>query len=317
MERIAIIDLGTNTLTLLVANVQTDPHLTILHDEACVVRLGEGLNKNSKFLPGAMDRTFSALTHFKTVLEQHACTRIIAIGTAGFRQASNATEFIARVKNKLQIPITVISGEREAELIYAATKRDFENIVPLPRLTVDIGGGSTEFIFDNGKSLVAKSIPFGSVKLTEQFLAGDPPSHAEIKQLDKHIFEQLENMSHELANVPTAQRGSKPSLIATAGTATTLAAMAQRLAVYDPKKVHQSQLSQLVLQEIAERIGAIPTHERQKLPGMTPLRADVIVAGARLLLATALYFDADTLWISDRGLRYGILYDFLDSRKQA
>ncbi len=310
-EPVAIIDLGTNTLILLVVSVQPDFTFTLLHDEACVVRLGEGINKNKKFLPAAMDRAFSALAHFKTVIDQQTCKRVIAIGTAGFRNATNAPEFIERVKNELQIPITVISGEHEAELIYAATKRDFQNLTP-PQLTVDIGGGSTEFIFDDGKTFAAKSIPFGSVKLTEQFLTNDPPTSEEIQRLDNHIFEHLKKMTQELSTTPSAQSGTKPTIIATAGTATTLAAMHQHLNIYDPKKVHQSQLSQLELKKIAALLAAMPIRERQQLPGLTPLRADVIVAGARLLLAIATYFDTETLWISDRGLRYGILYNLLD-----
>lgn len=298
---LAVIDIGTNTVILLVAEVRDDHSYRVMHDEARVVRLGEGIHQNPFFLPEAMERAFAALSDFKKKADSFGCGRVIAVGTAGCRNARNAEEWIARVNNELGFQIEVIDGEREAELVFRAAKADFADL-PLPLLILDIGGGSTEFIIEEtGKPRFSVSLPFGSVKLTENFLKGDPPAPEELAALEAYVDERL----------VTLPRILPPSLVATAGTATTIAALVQELISYDPEKVHGSVVTRAQLGRLSADLEGMPFSDRKKLPCLEPKRADVIVAGARILNAVCGRFGVTEFRVSDRGLRYGILLDEL------
>lgn len=300
-RRVAVLDLGTNTLILLIAEIR-GKNFTVLHDEARVVRLGEGIQHNQYFLPQAMDRAVRTLRDFKTIIEHFNCESVRAVGTAGFRNAHNADEFIHRVRDETGIEIKVITGDTEADLIFAAAQADFPDL-PRPLLVLDIGGGSTEFIFatdDGSKS--ATSLPFGSVKLTEKFIATDPPTTDEIQNLVVAIQKQLSELN----------KNPRPAaLVATAGTATTLQALALGLLHYDPAQVHGSILKTERLKELILKLEALTFDERKVLPCLEPKRADVIVAGARILLTVCEYFGMVEIHISDRGLRYGVLRELL------
>lgn len=296
--RTAFLDLGTNTLILLIAEIRPDKTYDVLHDEARVVRLGEGIHKNKFFLPDAMDRAYAALADFKAKIAELGCEDTVAVGTAGFRNAANAADFMSRVWAGLGLEIQIISGEKEAELIHTAALADFRDL-PLPRVVLDIGGGSTEFIIEeHGKPVHAVSLPFGSVKLTENFLATDPPTSQELGALAAFLEKNL-------AGLPRLNGAT--TLIATAGTATTLAALAQNLKKYDAHKVHASILELDRLRKLAAQLALEPLALRQKRPCLELKRADVIVAGAEILKAVAACFGATRITVSDRGLRYGLL----------
>lgn len=303
--KLAIIDIGTNTVILLIAEIHADHSYHILHDEACITRLGEGIHQNPAFLESGMERTFAALRNFKTTIDHHDCDSVIAVGTAAFRNAKNAAVFITRLQNELQIPVKVISGEKEADLIFQATTVDFKNL-PRPLWVVDIGGGSTELIGDDGEKIDAVSLPFGSVKLTERFIRSDPPTENEIQNLQRFLRDELKNNFIGWTRGPTPTTNSI-NLIATAGTATTLCALAQNLVKYDPAKVHGAQMDKKSLFDLRNRLQNISFKERSVLPCLEPLRADVIVAGAHILSEVVEYFGVEKFWVSDRGLRYGIL----------
>lgn len=296
--RAAFLDLGTNTIILLIVEIHVDGSHVVLHDEMRVVRLGEGIHKNAFFLAEAMDRAYLILAEFKDKIGSFSCEKIIAVGTAGFRNATNAEDFIARVQKGLGLEIQIISGEKEADLIHLAVLADFCDL-PLPRVVLDIGGGSTEFIIEeDDRPVRAMSLPFGSVKLTENFIATDPPIVEELTNLRAFLKSQLTTLSLVEGEV---------TLIATAGTATTLAALAQNLKAYDADKVHGSILNVSRLYELSERLAKTPLAERQKWPCLEPRRADIIVAGTEILKAVAEYFRVSHIIVSDRGLRYGLL----------
>jgi exopolyphosphatase/guanosine-5'-triphosphate,3'-diphosphate pyrophosphatase len=296
---VAVVDIGTNTIILLVAEVREGGLFRVLHDEARVVRLGEGIHQTPLFLPEAMARAFAALSDFKTTADGLGCKRVIAVGTAGFRNARNADEFIARVARELGIEIDVIDGEHEADLVFKAAKADFADLSQ-PFLVLDIGGGSTEFIIEAADHpRFATSLPFGSVKLTENFLHGDPPTRSELVALDAYL-------TGELAVLPNI---APPSLVATAGTATTVAALVQELISYDPEKVHGSVVTVPQLANLMGKLESVPFSDRKKWPCLEPKRADVIVAGARILNAVCARFGVNEFRVSDRGLRYGVLLE--------
>lgn len=297
-KKIAVLDLGTNTVLLLIAEVFADSSYKVIHDEGEVVRLGEGIHHEPRFLPQAMQRTEALLTRYRKIIDQHHCDKILAVGTAGFRRAQNACEFCQQIKDRVGITIDIISGEEEARLIHLAARGDFSEL-PNPLLVLDIGGGSTEFIFENHeREIKAISLAFGVVRLTERFLHSDPPGTHEIQQLEKYVNDELKTLSPVI--YPRC-------LVATAGTPTTLCALAQGLLQYDASRVHGQNLSRLKIEELSKQLLALPLAQRSKIACLPEKRADVIVAGVQILLCVMRYFGLDDVKVSDHGLRYGVL----------
>lgn len=297
----AIIDIGTNTTMLLIVETNSDsPHKT-LHDECRITRLGEGLSQNPVFLPAAMQRCLEALKDYKKILHEYLCDSCHVVGTAAFRQAKNAKEFIRQVDDELHFKIKILSGEEEARLIHLACAKDFSHLKK-PILVVDIGGGSTEFIFDDGKKIQALSLPFGVVKLTEQFLHSDPPTDSEMAQLESFLKKQITE------NFKSFTNRKKISIIATAGTPTTLKALELGLHEYNASLVHGQPLMRNDVDKIFLELKNLPQSERAKLPCLPEKRADVILAGTVILLTVLDELQLKKFWVSDRGLRFGVLY---------
>jgi len=303
-NKIAIIDIGTNTLILLIARL-TGSKMQVLHDEAIITRLGQGISQNHFFISEAMARTLAALKKFKAICDHQKVSKIIAVGTAACRNAANANVFLNNVKKECGFKVKVISGEDEAEATFSAASRDFKkNKI----IVVDIGGGSTEIIESlSTNKKTAISLPIGSVKLTEQYIRHDPIQDEEYQILEKGIDLVLQDEMDSLFE----ENYERHTLIATAGTAATLATLDRKLKKYVPEKVHGYELTQAHLQKIIVTLKALSVKDRTKLPGMEPLRADVILAGSLLLSKILTYFSKESCLVSDRGLRYGVLYQYL------
>ncbi|MBI2341041.1 MAG: Ppx/GppA family phosphatase [Deltaproteobacteria bacterium] len=305
----AVIDIGTNTLILLVAEPQKKG-IKVLHDESVITRLGQGLINNHFFLPEAMRRTMAVLSRFKKICEAHKVKKISAVGTAAFRHAANASVFIDKVKKECGFKIDVISGEEEARYTFYAAWKDFGG-GGKKLIVVDIGGGSTEIITGplspkKPHPGTAISLGLGTVRLTEQYGQSDPLSKNDFDRLLKVIQNGLKD---ELDGFyPPVFEPQKCLLVATAGTATTLAAMRRQMTVFNPAKVHGTTLTKDNIQKLIELVAPKTVKERQKLPGLEPLRADVILSGALLLNEILNYFRQKSAVISDRGLRYGVFY---------
>lgn len=305
----AIIDIGTNTLILLVAK-PVRKSIEVLHDEAVITRLGQGLSDNHFFLPEAMKRTLDVLKKFRAKCTEMKVGKIVAVGTASFRTAANADVFINRVKKECGFKITVLSGEAEAKNIFTAAHKDFgDNHDKL--IVVDIGGGSTEIITGPvPKKKAAEtviSLPFGSVRLTELYVHSDPISDEDFLRLSNAIQNGLKDNLNDF--YPPTFLPQKAALVATAGTATTLLALDKKMKIYKPKAIHGARLKKEKLADLIELLKSKSVAERQKLPGLEPLRADVILAGAILLNEILAYFKQTEAIISDRGLRYGVFFD--------
>lgn len=300
----AIIDIGTNTTLLLIAEIGSDQSYKILHDECRITRLGEGLNKPDStphFLPEPLERCLNALRDYKKILGKFQCADCHVVGTAAFRQAKNADDFVKRVKKELDLNVKIICGEEEAQLIHLACVQDFPHIEK-PILVIDIGGGSTEFILDDCKNIREISLPFGVVKLTEQFLFSDPPTENEMKNLKKFLKKEINQ------NVRPLISAQKPSVIATAGTPTTLKALALNLNKYDATQVHGKSLTRSEVEKIFLELKNLPFAKRAQLPCLPEKRADVILAGTAILITILDELQLEKFWVSDRGLRFGILY---------
>ena len=294
----AAIDLGTNTALLLIGKVE-EGKIQVVADIAELPRIGEGLGSASKISPQALQRTIDVLKNYRKICEQHGVTKVAAITTAAVRKAENRNEVLQGIQNETGFVFEMISGEEEARLCYLSAAHDFGEKI----LVLDIGGGSTEFMTVQ-KDFIAKSIPFGTVVLNEKFLNTIPPTQSSIELLREHLIEQLQN------NIdPQLYQAQSLTLIATAGTPTSLAAVHLQLAEYDHDKVHGLKLSLETIQNLNKRLSTMTLAELKQVSGLHPKRADVIVAGGIILESAMQHLGYAELTVSDHGLRYGLFLD--------
>jgi exopolyphosphatase/guanosine-5'-triphosphate,3'-diphosphate pyrophosphatase len=297
--RLATIDIGTNTTLLLVADV-SDGTVQVLAERAEITRLGRGIGADGGLGRPGIERTLAVLADYAAVARAHGAS-IHAIGTEGLRRAANARDFLEPAASILGAPVEVIDGEREAALTFLAAERSFPNEAKGTTVVIDIGGGSTEIIVARtGRMEFRRSLPMGSVRLTEKHIRNDPAGATEIEAVNTEI-------ALHLANVPFP--AGPATLIGSAGTVTTLAAMSLGLASYDPARVHGHRLTQVALGQQIQRLVASTQVERETMAGLDPKRADVILAGACILQQIALAAHAPDILVSDRGIRWGLLFE--------
>ncbi len=299
-HRLAGLDLGTNTFLLLIADVNANT-LTPLFEKETVVRLGKGVDANGNLNAEAMQRGLACLHEYAKSAREHGCEKILAVGTSALRDAKNREEFLQIAKQETGIAINVISGETEARLTYRgalSNKRD----LPAPLAILDIGGGSTEVVLGAHEQIAsARSADIGSVRLTERLLKHDPVQAEEAHAFRAHAEQVMR------ATWPASELKNVASVVGTAGTITTLAAMAQGLMQYEPERIDRYTLSLTKLNQIAATLTRLPIAERKKLPGLNPARADVILAGALLLERFMNIYGFEKIVVSNRGLRHGVL----------
>jgi exopolyphosphatase/guanosine-5'-triphosphate,3'-diphosphate pyrophosphatase len=302
--RLATIDVGTNTTLLLVAEA-AGGEVRVLEEAAEITRLGRGIGRNGEVGLGeeGIARTLEVLRGYAAAIRKHGA-RVFAIGTEALRRAPNAQAFLGPAAEILGAPIEVIGGEREAELTFTAAVTSFPQLRPRPFVVIDIGGGSTEVIVSEGGEVRSRvSLSLGSVRLTEQFVKHDPPEAAETAAIEAALG---------LGDLPArASDGQRFELCGTAGTVTTLAAMAQDLGSYDPARVHGYRLLAADLDAQVARLGRSTQAEREGMAGLDPRRADVIYAGACILRAFVRRLDVPAVLVNDRGIRWGLLYEAL------
>lgn len=293
------IDIGTNTILLLVAEVESGKVQRVLDDQVRVVRLGQAVDKNRQFHPDAMARAMDCFREYAEILKKYPGVDVRAVATSGSRDAQNSAEFFAQVKKETGIAIRVISGEEEAMLSFCGALpvnvKDPENIAVL-----DIGGGSTEVVgLSSSGGLVRYSFDVGCVRLNERFLKSDPPEEEQVQNLREFV-------KAELAAQPEifeALKGRR--LLGVAGTATYLAAASLGLREFDPEKVDGSTVSAKHIHALIGRFRMMNTEQRLGIGGMDRGRADVIVSGALILEEVLHAVGLKELQVSVRGLRYG------------
>ncbi len=297
-ERVASIDMGTNTFLLLIAEVGEKGFTPLLEQET-IVRLGEGVQKDNVLSQEAMDRGIQTLTSYMEQCRKMAAQKVFAVGTSALRDAKNSETFVKMVKEKLNLSIEIISGEEEAQLSFLAVTRDLNN-AEQSILVVDVGGGSTEFILGKNDGITQwVSLPMGSVRYTERFLNSDPVREGEWEELEKEIRKFL-------TEVP---RPRQPfSMVAVGGTATTLASVEQGLDQFVYEKIHHFILKREVLKNQLDLYRSRTIEERKKIPGLSPARADVILAGGAIFYQTMIELDCPSVLVSAHGVRYGLLY---------
>lgn len=292
--KLASLDLGSNTFLCLVSEVQNQKITKIYSDEVEMVRLGQGLSTSKKFHPDALVRAKNTLTNFRKTLDREKPEAILAMATSAARDAENQEELFKICKD-LNIPLEIIPGDKEAEITYRGGVSGLTTAGS--RLVVDIGGGSTEFIFgEDQKILVGKSLDIGCVRLTEKFISAQPTTKEEIDKLQKFIREQLQQI---IKLAPSAPK----EILAVAGTPTTIAQV--ELGGFDPAKIDGYILNQQGLQTWLDKLTPMSVAEKIAL-GYPEGRADVIIVGVITLLETLKAFNLKELAVSTRGVRYGV-----------
>lgn len=273
--RVAAIDCGTNSIRLLIADVQGENFREVIR-EMEIVRLGQGVDQTGEFHPDAIARTLAAVDKFALEITRRGVEKIRFCATSATRDATNRDLFIEGVKSRLGIAPDVISGEEEARLSFAGATKDLTDSLA-PFLVIDIGGGSTEFVIGNRNVESAKSVNIGCVRMAERHLKSDPATISEIESARKDIQTAITE-ANQVVDIKSAK-----SLIAVAGTATTVAAAALDLPQYDRYAIHLSRISATKTHEVSEMFLKMNRSQRAALGYMHPGRVDVIGAGSLVL----------------------------------
>jgi len=296
MKKIAAIDIGTNTALLLVAEVtQLNEILPVVQEEK-IVRLGQGVDRNKNLNSQAIARTLAAIRGQIKIATDLGVEQILISGTSAVRDAANREILLAAIKNDFGITMQVLSGDEEAELTYfgALSNKNLQRNISV----VDIGGGSTEFIFGTQKKIeYSASLNIGSVRLTERLVGNDPITEAEYNSIRRAVKEQFTSLKSFDAG----------QLVGIAGTITTLAAMHLQMDIYDSSKIDKSLLTISQVEKIVSDLKMKTLSQRKKIPGLKPERADVILAGALILLEVMQHFKFKQTLVSDRGVRFGLI----------
>jgi exopolyphosphatase/guanosine-5'-triphosphate,3'-diphosphate pyrophosphatase len=298
--RVAVVDIGTNSTRLLVADVDGDGQLTELERRSVVTRLGQGVDASGALAPEAMQRVFDTLADYRALIDEHGAERTTAVLTSAVRDAANGPEFTARVREEYGLDARTIPGEEEARLTFLGATSERPDDAPGPAVVIDIGGGSTEFVVGDGRDLIFHvSTQAGVVRHSERHVHSDPPAPEELNALRREVRSIFE------AEVPAGVRERTRAAIAVAGTATSLASIDQQLDPYDAAKVHGYELSVGRLVELLGDLAAKTEDERRQITGLDPGRAPTIVAGTALLLEALGAFGLDATEISDHDILRG------------
>jgi len=303
-RRSAFIDVGTNTILCLIAEIRDTGRYRILDDLAEITRLGEGVDRTGLIGVAAEQRSLEALESYRRQCESLGVEEYIAVGTSALRDAQNRDEVRARFRDKVGFDIRVISGDQEAAYSFLAVQRGLP-LAGRELLVMDIGGGSTEFIRGNDSGVSrAISVNLGTVRLTERFLHSDPVTSAEVDQAVVSIDEELTRLSRF-----GWQPDSSVVLVGIAATFTTLVAMEKKLERYSHAMVHGSSLTLGVVRDQVRLLREKSLAERKRIVGLEPKRADVILAGACFIERIMNLWRHEQIIVSDQGVRYGLLYE--------
>ena len=273
--RVGVIDCGTNSIRLLIADIEGNNFREVTR-QMQVVRLGQGVDETNQFHPDALERTFAAVDLYAAELARRGVEKIRFCATSATRDATNRNIFIEGVKERLGIEPEVISGDEEARLSFAGATREFSR-TDGPFLVVDIGGGSTEFVLGTDSVDTAISVNIGCVRMTERHFHNDPPTADEVALARRDIQNAID-IAYASVDIKSAK-----TLVCVAGTATTVAAAALDLPEYDRYAIHLSRIQADQVHDVSKRFTSMTRDERAALGYMHPGRVDVITAGSLVL----------------------------------
>jgi exopolyphosphatase/guanosine-5'-triphosphate,3'-diphosphate pyrophosphatase len=300
MERYAVIDVGSNSVLINIAEKDEKGALKTVLDSSVITKLGDDLKETGVIKQEGMERTIPALRDFMGKVKEHKVKAVAAIGTMVLREAKNSKEFIERVEKELDLKIQVISGEEEARMSYLAVVAGLgvkdEDIV-----IFDIGGGSTEFIFSNGYEISKRfSINVGALILTDRFLKSDPVKKEELDRLLAYLDETF-------GKIEFPEKVDR--VVGMGGNVTSMTAVEFQLAQYDPDVVQGATLKHSAVERQMELYSQETIEEKRSIVGLQPKRADTILAGAAILYSLMKGLRVNSILVSDRGIRHGFMFD--------
>lgn len=300
-QRLAGIDIGTLTCRLLIADLPPTGPLKELCSERRILRLGEGVDQSKRLKPEAMDRIAQCLQDWRRVIDGYDVQARTAVATSAVRDAENRQQFVDRIKSETGLDVEILTGEEEAKRTMLGIRSGLpQGITDL--LALDIGGGSTEFILaQQGQPPVVRSIDIGVVRLSERLLHHDPPTREETEQA--RVWIRRETIE-ALAAMP---RSAGCTFVGTAGTITSLAAMAQQLPAYEPARIHNYRLALETIADLEQQLLSRSKAARIGMPGLEKNREDVIASGAIILRTVMDILEERECLVSDLGLREGVL----------
>jgi exopolyphosphatase/guanosine-5'-triphosphate,3'-diphosphate pyrophosphatase len=303
MSRVAAVDIGTNSVRLLVADVDgSGASATLAPVERLmrITRLGQGVDAARSLHPDAIERTLTVLREYGEVCRRLDVERVRATATSAARDATNRDDFFGPATEALGVRPELLSGDEEARLSFLGATADLD--APAPYLVVDIGGGSTEFVVGTDEPTAAMSVDIGCVRVTEQFLHSDPPTPEELSGAVSVVRDHLTDVAREIPAVREAK-----TMVGLAGTITTVAAVEQGLAEYDRDRIHHFRLSHAAAEDVFRTLALEPVSERRHNPGLEAGRVDVIVGGAIVLVSILRAFEIDEVLVSEADILDGLV----------
>jgi exopolyphosphatase/guanosine-5'-triphosphate,3'-diphosphate pyrophosphatase len=298
--RVAVVDIGTNSTRLLIAEVDPENgEVQELVRRSQVTRLGDGVDSRGSLSEQAIARAFDTLRGYRAQIDSHDCAANMAVLTSAVRDASNGADFAERVRTDFGLDARVLSGDEEAQLTFlgAMSGRPEESG---PTVVIDIGGGSTEFVIGRDRSAgFHVSLPVGVVRMSERHIQSDPPAPAELQSLAEDVRSLL------LDGLPGEERQAVEQGIAVAGTATSAAAIELELEPYDAARVHGYVLTLATVEMLLARLASMTEEERREVAGLDPNRAPTIVAGMIVLSEALRAFELEQVEVSDHDILHG------------
>ena len=297
--RVAVVDIGTNSTRLLIAEVDADGSVRELVRHSQVTRLGAGVDAAGRLSDEAAQRVFDTLTRYGADIAALACERNLAVLTSAVRDASNGAAFAAMVREDFGLDARVLSGDEEAQLTFLGAMAG-RVAREQPTVVIDIGGGSTEFVIGHGrKARFHVSLHAGVVRMSERHIHTDPPAPKELQELAADVRAVF------AAGLPAEERARAHSAIAVAGTATSAAAIDQELDPYDPERVNGYALTLGAVELLLARLADMAEADRRRVVGLDPARAPTIVAGMILLEEAMHAFELEQIEVSEHDILYG------------
>jgi exopolyphosphatase / guanosine-5'-triphosphate,3'-diphosphate pyrophosphatase len=304
-QRVAVIDVGSNSTRLLIADV--DGGVSVVERQSRVTRLGRGVDLSVQLADEAIEAACAAIGDYVEICREASVEQTTAIATSAVRDASNGDAFVAELRERFALSARVLDGEEEARATYRGATA--ERPPSIPTLVIDIGGGSTEMIVGTGSEIAFHaSLQAGVVRHTERHIPGDPPTAVELEALAGDVRALIEE---SLAGHDEARASAG---IAVAGTPTSLSAVELELEPYDPAAVHGHVLSLETIQHLLSRFASAPLAERAAIPGLHPDRAPTIIAGCVILIEAMRAFELDRVTASEHDILYGIALETASQR---
>jgi len=304
VKRVAAVDIGTNSVRLLIAEVDgaspRDAKVVPLDRRMRITRLGQGVDKTRALAPEAIERTVAVLREYRAALDEHGVTQVRATATSAARDSSNRDQFFSAARDALGVTPELLSGDEEAALSFLGATADLD--APAPYLVVDIGGGSTEFVLGTDAPTGLVSLDMGCVRITEQYLESDPPAPEELSNAVAAVRDLV-------ADVPRLIPGATEAatLVGLAGTVTTVAAVEFGIPEYAPEKIHHFVLTREAAEDVFRTLATESAEQRAHNPGLEPGRVDVIVGGTAVLVGIFRVLGFDRMLVSEADILDGLV----------